>query len=400
MSWRDGLQPASFRGVNFLVSDTDVLFGRRNELHEYPLRDEPFGEDLGKKAREYTINAFVLGDNYFNSRDALIAAIEENDEPGTLIHPTLGTKIVIPKDCRVMFSNQEGNLEKFVLTFIEAGTNQFPSPLEDTQSLTDLFSTDAISAIVTNFASNFNVVGFPGFLLDAAVNLGGSFVTSITNALGIGVPDFALFSDIMELINKFSDNMSDEATEPEEFGTSISRIITNLTTVYADPLDAYRAQKNLAEFGDDVDDFSENTPSRIQQGINQEAFLNLVKNSAAVELIRITSQMDYSSRQDAIAVRDEVDEILEPRLLGLANAGNDDQYIAISKARAAMVKDINARGAKLADIITIRTHDEIPALLFAYNHYENANQDAAVITRNKIRHPLFIPPDTLLEVLV
>src|SRR4051812_39444914 len=133
MSWKDQLVPASFRGVTFGVLDTDIVFGRRNQLHEYPLRDEPYAEDLGKKAREYTINAFVIGDDYISSRDALISAIEDNDSPGTLVHPTLGTKSVVPKDCRVIYSNQEGRMERFTLTFVEAGSNEFPSSLFDTE---------------------------------------------------------------------------------------------------------------------------------------------------------------------------------------------------------------------------------------------------------------------------
>ena len=51
-SWREDLRPASFRGVPFLVDESHVVIGRRVVLHEYPLRDKPYAEDLGKN-REY-----------------------------------------------------------------------------------------------------------------------------------------------------------------------------------------------------------------------------------------------------------------------------------------------------------------------------------------------------------
>ena len=45
----ENLRPASFRGVAFEVGSHSESGGRRVELHEYPLRDAPYAEDLGKK---------------------------------------------------------------------------------------------------------------------------------------------------------------------------------------------------------------------------------------------------------------------------------------------------------------------------------------------------------------
>ena len=46
----ENLRPASFRGVAFEVESHSESGGRRVELHEYPLRDTPYAEDLGKKS--------------------------------------------------------------------------------------------------------------------------------------------------------------------------------------------------------------------------------------------------------------------------------------------------------------------------------------------------------------
>ena len=50
---------ASFRGVPFFVESSDISAGRRTVTHQYPQRDEPFTEDLGRAAREYELSAFV-----------------------------------------------------------------------------------------------------------------------------------------------------------------------------------------------------------------------------------------------------------------------------------------------------------------------------------------------------
>ncbi|NAH43850.1 DNA circularization protein, partial [Escherichia coli] len=48
MTWKDRLQDASFRGVPFKVEEESMGTGRRVETHEYPNRDKPYTEDLGK----------------------------------------------------------------------------------------------------------------------------------------------------------------------------------------------------------------------------------------------------------------------------------------------------------------------------------------------------------------
>ena len=64
MTWRDTLQPASFRGVPFEVDDMSAKFGRRNVEHAYPQRDRGFVEDLGRAGRRFSVVGFVLGDDW------------------------------------------------------------------------------------------------------------------------------------------------------------------------------------------------------------------------------------------------------------------------------------------------------------------------------------------------
>lgn len=90
MTWRDDLRPASFRGVHFFVAADSSRFGRRVVVHTYPQRDKPYVEDLGRRSREYQFDAFVIGPNYMEDRDAFIAACEEPGA-GELIHPKYGS---------------------------------------------------------------------------------------------------------------------------------------------------------------------------------------------------------------------------------------------------------------------------------------------------------------------
>ena len=71
MAWRDQWQTAKFRGVEFRFRTASATLGRRNVVHSYPGRDDPYVEDMGRKAREFSLEAFVLGDDYMAWRDRL-----------------------------------------------------------------------------------------------------------------------------------------------------------------------------------------------------------------------------------------------------------------------------------------------------------------------------------------
>lgn len=97
------LRKASFNGVSFEVVSSEFNFGRRNITHEYPQRDIPYTEDLGRLKRQFTVTGFIIGTDYIQLTKRLINTIEEpkKDSNGIvsackLIHPWLGTLNVYP----------------------------------------------------------------------------------------------------------------------------------------------------------------------------------------------------------------------------------------------------------------------------------------------------------------
>ena len=131
--WRARLQPASFAGCGFHVEVGVQSGGRRIAEHEYPKVDTPFGEDMGRKARRWQITAYVIGPDYLDGRDALIAACEA-EGPSALIHPSLGEKIVHCDSYAVAESREQGGKAQLDLVFVEAGQNPDASATADTQA--------------------------------------------------------------------------------------------------------------------------------------------------------------------------------------------------------------------------------------------------------------------------
>lgn len=136
-SWREQLRPASWRGVPFGVLGADFNFGRKNAIHEYPFRDHPWVEDMGRATRRIHITGFLVGDNANTQRDQLVGACEAGGQ-GILVHPTLGRLTVSLISASSAERWDKGRVFEISLSFIEGGARRFPTNLTST--------TDAVTA--------------------------------------------------------------------------------------------------------------------------------------------------------------------------------------------------------------------------------------------------------------
>ena len=143
LNWRESLTmhydengfkgKASFRKAYFFVKDTDTNFGRRNIVHQYPLKDTPYIEDIGADTDQFSIQGYVVQNsendqNYFDERDALIAALKEKG-PGQLWHPFLGIiNVSLIGKAELKESFQEGGIARFSMTFVRAEEPSAPFP--------------------------------------------------------------------------------------------------------------------------------------------------------------------------------------------------------------------------------------------------------------------------------
>jgi hypothetical protein len=59
-NWRRRLRKASFKGVPFYVEQQGRSSGRRIVLFEYPKRDKPFAEDMGRQALRYQMTGYLI----------------------------------------------------------------------------------------------------------------------------------------------------------------------------------------------------------------------------------------------------------------------------------------------------------------------------------------------------
>ncbi len=137
-TWINRLQPGSWRGVGFVLDAGETLVGRRLAIHEYPYRDTAWGEDLGKLPRRFNVQAFLVGDDVYAQRDALVSACEQAGS-GTLVHPTMGSvECVLIEPCTVTDRRERGRVVEVAMQFMLASDVRFPG--------TSISSADAIKS--------------------------------------------------------------------------------------------------------------------------------------------------------------------------------------------------------------------------------------------------------------
>jgi prophage DNA circulation protein len=422
MAWRDQLRKASFRGVEFFIDGAEFEVGRRNVTHEYPLRDQPYVEDLGRKARVVTLEAFVIataanGFNYMPGRDALIAALELAG-PGVLVHPYLGEmRVSLTSPAKVNERTKEGGLAKFALTFTESGEPVFPSSQANTPSIVNLRADAAETAITKDFAKKFGVGGMPDSVSKAATALLGNVGSLLRDVTKLIPTDPLGLAEYLPGVSSFSANLTSLVQTPTDLAKSVIAQVDKLRSIakspagalgipdpralLRNPMHALQMLRKLLDFGKPGTAYPTHAvpltvPSRIQEADNQEAVTELVQRSAVVSAARSSAETDYATFDDAASVREELAERMDTLMVG---ADADDVYNALAALRAATIKDITARGADRARLVDYTPIDSQPALVLAYALHDDASRDSEIITRNLVRHPGFVPGGRPIKVL-
>jgi len=394
MAWRDELQPASFKGVSFKVNTSDLQSGRRVVEHEYPQRDVPFGEDLGRQARSFTLEAFVLGADYLAQKNALLDACESAG-PGELVHPYYGSRQVLCTSVRIREAINEGGVARFSLTFNEAGQPQFPTATIDLPAAVEVQADAVLNVMETSFAEQFSVLQQPQFVLDQAVTFMDASITQMqTLADSILNP----IADVQQSLNDFKSAIDNLMATPGRMSNRFKQTLGALSGSLARSPESIDALQGLATQFIANDTAPVITPSRKQAQNNQRALNQLVQGMALVETLRLSSGVAFDSFDDAISVRVQLLERVDTLELEAA----DDVFLTLQALRSVFSQAVPSPDQSLPRIVEYVPIQTLPALVIAYDVYGDATREPDIINRNKnkIAHPGFVSAEQSLEILV
>lgn len=397
MTWREDLRRitiagkkligASFRGKPFFVESGERSGGRRVVVHEFPLRDDPFVEDLGRKARTFRVEGYVLGDDYLAQRDSLLAALEAVDRPGELVHPYYSRSITaVCVSVSVRETRSEGGIAIFAIEFAEAPA-QAPTPVIEVDSVSVVAASadTAIAATKAELVEKYNPSGLPSFALASAETALRSAADGLGAALAPAVGVTQELSAMTAQITLLTTTAASLVRQPTDILDAFRQAIVVLGgTAAAAPgavlnalTDAYAVNLGPA--------VSLGTATREREAENQAALVGGLRRVLAIEAARLAPLVPYVSIEEATATRELVAGLLEEQGAG----AGDTAYPALVDLRSQVLRAVPG-STVFASVITVTRRVAIPSLLLVYQLYGSVDHEADILARNSIRHPGFV----------
>lgn len=405
MSWRDSYQTGSFRGATFRTEFHARTGGRRVVTHEFPGRDEPVTEDLGRTARTFSIDCWVAGADYRADRDALLDAIEAFG-PGLLVHPFYGSMQVNVMTFQQTEDTLEGGMCRFRIDFTEAGVPVAVPAALDGAALAGSEADAVLAGAAGEFANDFSIGNVADFVSNGAADLVSAaadltqFVAAAQGGIG---PALRAFDAGLRFLPA---NLQLLLREPVRLGQAIVGLVSTVQALGSNGRVRVESFMTMTGFGDRLKPVVGTTPSRQRQADNQAAFVHLYTSAAAAELVRAASRTSFASYEDAAIMRDRVSARLDTLAMQAADAGEDERAAAFDRLRRAAVRDIAQRGGTLARVHDLPINATQPALRIANRLYGTGQgaggvdaRAADIASRNRVRHPGFVPGGVTLRVL-
>ncbi|UHH28291.1 DNA circularization N-terminal domain-containing protein [Pseudomonas veronii] len=452
-TWPEMLNQASFRGVPFAVYGGDARFGRRLALHEYPGRDKPYIEDMGRSTRRIRMSGFLVtdslvygGGSVLAQRDALVAAVEAAG-PGALMHPTLGAlKVSVPSEGLSVIERWDmGRYFEISIVFIESGDRVFPSITTSTGSLLDKLAAalglssalDFVRKVIGGVTAVINavegVIKFGRAIVSMVVGVIADFqvlvgritrdVRSITSLASMMTGNFGRYANgnvssaltvskkakdstatMADLIAKNTTNRAAvdaamdalvvaaanlDASSGQQFTDAVQGVMDALVASIADPGNAIELLGSLARFKPTPVTGSGVVGASLE--VAQDATSALLRRAAMASIGKVVAAYVPTSYDGAMTTMETVTGFIDGELLVAGDGGDDESYSALVALRQAVVNALTTTGATLPTLETFTFRAPMSALAMANRLYRDTGRTDELIQQANPVHPAFMP---------
>jgi len=404
----------AFLGFPFKLAAERGEGAIRGPVHEYPDRDLPFFEKLGRSAKRFDLAVYFVGDGADLQAD-LFDRLLWKGTAGPLILPGFRRETMLAQRWSYRKEAGKGRWVQFDIHFVEAGRNAYPSPetswphtlleaaleartafgaaLGEALSLVgldggplgqeaveDLIGRAEMLGTVLNVAAQLAAGEAPSTALAAAAAL----TLDYTGSLGPALETAVFAAATVSLLG----NWADALAGPSPDRLSRSRAIEALFVVYGEGAsDSWYAPAAL-------------TPLEQAEIANQGALSSGIRRVALAEIARQAASLDFASYDDAAGLRGRLADAFddEINLAGDASApgGRSERArVALQDLRAAALQAISAAGADKARLVPYDVPRPRPALALAQLFYGDAadvtDRARELVARTGAIHPAFLP---------
>lgn len=406
-TWRDQMLPASFRGISFLIPQASVPVGMKVQLHEFPQRDEPYAEQMGKQAQVHRLVCWIIGDDCFERRDKFMEAVQ-TPGAGELVHPWLGRMQVKAGEAELTHDFKQGGMAAFAVTFYPDIPLKFPTAKVNTQQQVVKASDSLLDSALARYKAAMAKVDQARLGLARLRNSLSGVYTVIQQQFSTIIGAFTNLTGFVQSLMNAPDSLSSlfssyfsEFSVDDYLGDDSGSSYRNSVATATQQTEAVTSINTVSDSGG------------IDAAAASQATANLVQDALLVQVALIISEMPVASQpvstatvssveQQAVQpiVRPEVpvaDDVIELRdnlneaIFQASLKADPEHYMVLNTLRQTIVKHLTAVAESGVRLVEITPPETLSALVLAYRRFGDATRESEVVQRNRLRHPGFVP---------
>lgn len=401
------LREASYEGIRFDVDSATLSFGRRTVTHEFPQRDAPYVEDLGKATRQFSIQGFIVGDDFIDRSKRLIDKVESQvgtdrrANHGKLVHPWLGSLEVTPIDNPSITYDKAKRICTFTLTFLEAGNESTKKTTSWANQL--LSKADALYAKIFGDWTPDKIAG----IVDDVTSQINSCAAVLSNCQFAQM--FNLGNDILEmghdiatsLYNKKEQarssllgalGLSQYAQSTTDWKLASIKCTDAITLPVLKPVNVASSTGTSKKLSD---------KERINEAVDEikkNFRLVLIANAmGAISMIGEDNDVDTDSNskktlsdEQILKIRNNLLDAIDAEMLIQGTDDNQD-YLDLVDSYVAVYKFLTEKLNGDSGIETVTLKQSEPSFVLAYDKYGDSTRADEIAERNDVINPLFMP---------
>lgn len=401
------LRKASYEGIHFDVDSATLSFGRRTVTHEFPQRDAPYVEDFGKATRQFSIQGFIVGDDFIDRSKRLIDKIESQvgtdrrANHGKLVHPWLGSLEVTPIDNPSITYDRAKRFCTFTLTFLEAGNE---STKKTTSWANQLLS--KADALYAKIFGDWTPDKIAGIVNDVTSQIN-SCAAVLSNCQFAQM--FNLGNDILEmghdiatsLYNKKEQarssllgalGLSQYAQSTTDWKLASIKCTDAITLPVLKPVNVASSTGTSKKLSD---------KERINEAVDEIKknfrFVLIANAMGAISMIGEDNDVDTDSNskktlsdEQILKIRNNLLDAIDAEMLIQGTDDNQD-YLDLVDSYVAVYKFLTEKLNGDFGIETVTLKQSEPSFVLAYDKYGDSTRADEIAERNDVINPLFMP---------
>jgi len=407
-NWPSTLRPARFGGAAFFVEQNEVATGRRLVVHEFPHKDAPYVEDMGRKSNTVSVTAYVAGDDADKAAQTLRASCERRG-PQRLSLP-LEQFTAHCESCSRSFERDRLGFVAFSLSFVLDGLGSAPFALPASIRQIEWLAGQMGGTLGAFFAARFRTLGSSRAVSENAVatirDLAGTAAVILAGVefkpvwaplVRARIADLArnagelaqqgATGDLYATRSSIERSTSEQSSLPAE----VAGLMQDIREGAANDHAAIQALGLLSEYVAPGEEFPPESRSAFQRAANRSAITTLVRAAAAVEYAAVQVARDFHDRPAAIQARADVSVVFDRCIAPLTGAPDLELFEALADIGGQTTETLTQVIATLAEVITVTTPRRLPAVVLSQRLYGTANRARELAARNRVDHPGFMP---------